>query len=93
MSKTPQDPSKVTSTDSSSLSETSTQSKDAAKTTATKSTTRRRTITSTATKATMNATPAKTATPRKAGLQLKLRAKQRQNHRVHVLENSQPQPL
>lgn len=66
MSKTPQDPSKVTSTDSSSLSETSTQSKDAAKTTATKSTTRRRTITSTATKATMNATPAKTATPRKA---------------------------
>ena len=66
MSKTPQDPSKVTSTDSSSLSETSTQSKDVAKTTATKSTTRRRTITSTATKATMNATPAKTATPRKA---------------------------
>ena len=66
MSKTPQDPSKVTSTDSSSLSETSTQSKDTAKTTATKSTTRRRTITSTATKATTNATPAKTATPRKA---------------------------
>ena len=66
MSKTPQDPSKVTSTDSSSLSETSTQSKDTAKTTATKSTTRRRTSTSTATKATMNATPAKTATPRKA---------------------------
>lgn len=66
MSKTPQDPSKVTSTDSSSLSETSTQSKDAAKTTATKSTTRRRASTSTATKATMNATPAKTATPRKA---------------------------
>ena len=59
MSKTPQDPSKVTSTDSSSLSETSTQSKDTAKTTATKSTTRRRTSTSTA-------TPAKTATPRKA---------------------------
>lgn len=66
MSKTPQDPSKVTSTDSSLLSETSTQSKDTAKTTATKSTTRRRTITSTATKATTNATPAKTATPRKA---------------------------
>lgn len=66
MSKTPQDPSKVTSTDSSSLSETSTQSKDTAKTTATKSTTRRRTSRSTATKATMKATPAKTATPRKA---------------------------
>ncbi|MEC8887241.1 MAG: acetyl-CoA C-acetyltransferase [Pseudomonadota bacterium] len=66
MSKTPQDPSKVTSTDSSSLSETSTQSKDTAKTTATKSTTRRRTSTSTATKATTKATPAKTATPRKA---------------------------
>ncbi len=61
MSKTPQDPSKVTSTDSSSLSETSTQSKATAKTTATKSITRRRTSTSTATKATTKATPAKTA--------------------------------
>ncbi len=65
MSKTPQDPSKVTSTDSSSLSETSTQSKDTAKTTATKSTTRRRTSTSTAT----NATPRKAATATKTASQ------------------------
>lgn len=65
MSKTPQDPSKVTSTDSSLLSETSTQSKDTAITTATKSTTRRRTITSTAT----NATPRKAATATKTASQ------------------------
>lgn len=65
MSKTPQDPSKVTSTDSSLLSETSTQTKDTAITTATKSTTRRGTITSTAT----NATPRKAATATKTASQ------------------------